>query len=147
LYADCNGGIEPFYALSYKRKNMQTLGDKTELSYINEILLTKLKEKWIYSKQIEDKIIEKGSLKDISELPEEVKRVFETALDIKPKDHVLMQAAFQKWTDNAVSKTVNMSEGANEEDIKKVFELAYESNCKGLTIYRNNSRSEQVLNS
>lgn len=146
LYADCNGGIEPIYALAYKRKNMETLGGKTELSYINEVLLSKLKQKWIYSKQIEDQIIEKGSLSDIKEIPESIKKIFTTALDIKPEDHVLMQAAFQKWTDNAVSKTVNMSEDSNEEDIQRVFELAYESDCKGLTIYRNNSRNEQVLN-
>ncbi|MCK4434479.1 ribonucleotide-diphosphate reductase subunit alpha, partial [Candidatus Bathyarchaeota archaeon] len=87
-----------------------------------------------------------GSVQNIGKVPEDVKRVFVTALDIQPEWHVRMQAAFQKYTDNAVSKTVNLPEDAAIGDVEKVFRLAYRLKCKGITIYRNRSRPEQVLN-
>lgn len=146
LFADCNGGIEPFYALSYKRMNMETLGDDTEMIYTNQILIDELKANWLYNKELEQKIFDTNSIQDIKEIPEKLKKVFVTAKEIDPKDHVLMQAAFQKWTDNAVSKTINMPEDATVEQIIEIFELAYESDCKGLTIYRDKSRDKQVLN-
>lgn len=146
LFADCNGGIEPFYALSYKRMNMETLGDDTEMIYTNQLLIDELKANWLYNKDLEQKIFDNNSIQDIKEIPDELSKVFVTAKEISPKDHVLMQAVFQKWTDNAVSKTINMPEDASVAEIEEIFELAYETDCKGLTIYRDKSRDKQVLN-
>jgi ribonucleoside-diphosphate reductase alpha chain len=91
-------------------------------------------------------IAKKGSIKDIKQIPEDVKRIFVTALDIAPEWHVKMQAAFQKYVDNAVSKTVNLPYDATISDVERIFFLAYELGCKGITVYRNLSRSSQVLN-
>lgn len=146
LFADCNGGIEPFYALSYKRMNMETLGDDTEMIYTNQLLIDELKANWLYNKDLEQKIFDNNSIQDIKEIPDELSKVFVTAKEISPEDHVLMQAVFQKWTDNAVSKTINMPEDASVAEIEEIFELAYETDCKGLTIYRDKSRDKQVLN-
>lgn len=93
------------------------------------------------------KIAERGSVKGLEEVPPDVQRVFVTALDISPEWHVRMQAAFQRFTDNAVSKTVNFPENATTEDVRKVYELAYKEGCKGATIYRYGSRDLQVLRS
>ncbi len=145
LLADCNGGIEPFFALGYIRKNMETLGD-TEIMFVNKLLEQKLKDEWLYDKAIMKEIIAKGTLKDIKKIPERIKKVFVTAFDITPEWHIKAQAAFQKFTDNAVSKTINFPEDATKADIKKAFFLAAESKLKGMTIYRDKSRDQQVLN-
>lgn len=146
LLADVNGGIEPFYALAYVRKNMETLGEDEELIYINNILEKRLKEEWLYSKGLMKKILANGTLQDIKGISEEIKKVFVTSYDIDPRWHIKMQGAFQKYTDNAVSKTINLPENASEEDIKQAFLLSVEEDLKGLTIYRNKSRDKQVLN-
>ena len=92
-----------------------------------------------------EKIAKKGSVQGIKEVPADIRRIFVTALDIRPEWHVRMQAVFQKHTDNAVSKTINLPEDATPDDIKKAFLLAYKLKCKGLTVYRYGSRSRQVL--
>jgi ribonucleoside-diphosphate reductase alpha chain len=92
-----------------------------------------------------ERIAHHGTIHDIDEIPEEVREVFVTAHDITPETHIKMQAAFQKYTDNAVSKTVNFSNTATIDDVEKVYVLAYQSGCKGVTIYRDGSRDEQVL--
>ena len=92
------------------------------------------------------RISEKGTAHNVEGVPEEVQRVFVTAHDVSPEWHVKMQAAFQLHTDNAVSKTVNFEEHASREDIEKTYYLAYKSNLKGITVYRNNSRSFQPMN-
>ena len=104
------------------------------------------KKEGFYSEELMKKIAETGSIKDIKEIPQHVKDVFVTSFDIKPYWHIRMQAAFQRHTHNAVSKTVNFPHEASEEDIKEVYTLAFQTGCKGVTVYRDRSREEQVLN-
>ncbi|PJC46077.1 MAG: ribonucleotide-diphosphate reductase subunit alpha, partial [Candidatus Omnitrophica bacterium CG_4_9_14_0_2_um_filter_43_12] len=91
-------------------------------------------------------IAAKGSIKDVEDVPEKYKRIFVTSHDIAPLWHIRMQAVFQKYTDNAVSKTVNFPHDAAKDDVREVYMLAFKSGCKGVTIYRDKSREEQVLN-
>lgn len=146
LLADVNGGVEPIFALAYVRKNMETLGANTELLIVNSMLEKKLKEEWLYSKELMEKIAEAGTLSGIEQVPEKLQKVFVTSYDIDPVWHIRMQGAFQKFTDNAVSKTINLPESSSAEDIKEIFMLAINEDLKGLTIYRDKSRNEQVLN-
>ena len=106
----------------------------------------KLKNEWLYDKALMKEIIAKGTLKDIKKIPDRIKKIFVTAFDITPEWHIKAQAAFQKFTDNAVSKTINFPENATKADIKKAFFMASESKLKGMTIYRDKSRDQQVLN-
>lgn len=145
LLADCNGGIEPFFALAYVRKNMETMGD-TEMVYVNKYLEQKLKDEWLYDKELMRRIAGTGTLASFDKIPDRVKKVFVSAFDISPEWHIRMQAAFQKYTDNAVSKTINMPEEASVEDVAEAFRLAASLDLKGLTIYRDKSRDQQVLN-
>jgi ribonucleoside-diphosphate reductase alpha chain len=117
----------------------------TKLLEVNPIFEGLSKEKGFYSKELMIKLAKVGSTKNVKEIPEEVKRIFVTALDIEPEWHVRMQAAFQKHVDNAVSKTVNLPEDATIQDVRKIFLLAYKLECKGITVYRYGSKKEQVL--
>ena len=103
------------------------------------------KERGFYSAKLLEEIAKTGSVQTIDGVPEDIKRLFVTALDIEPEWHVRMQAAFQKYTDNAVSKTVNLPSEASVEDVRKVFELACKLKCKGVTVFRYGSKPEQVL--
>ncbi len=141
IIADTTSGIEPLFAVSYYREVM----DKTKLVEVNSLFEETAKEKGFYSEKLMEKIAQEGTLHDIDEIPEDVKRVFVTAHDIAPAWHIRMQAAFQKYTDNAVSKTVNFPNIATQEDVREVYLLAYKMGCKGVTIYRDGSRDEQVL--
>ncbi|MFC2143416.1 adenosylcobalamin-dependent ribonucleoside-diphosphate reductase [Candidatus Aenigmatarchaeota archaeon] len=141
---DVSGGVEPYFALAYYYKGI--LGGSTQLHYVNKHLKEALQEHGIYSEEIMDKICKKGSLKDISEIPEELKRVFVTAMDISAEDHIKMQATFQKNIDNSISKTVNFPQQATKEDVLNGYILAWQLGCKGCTVYRDKSREEQVLN-
>lgn len=140
IIANCSSGIEPVFALAYKRKI--SLGEWLE---IHTLFREYLERNNLYSEDLIQKIIERGSIQEIDEIPEEAKRIFITALDISPEDHLLMQAAFQKYVDNAVSKTVNLKNSATEDDIRKIYFLAYELKLKGVTVYRDKSRTVQVL--
>lgn len=142
IIAGVSSGIEPVFALAFERHVL----DNQRLVEIHPMLEQVLKERGLYSEELMEKILERGTLQGIEEVPEDIKRVFVTAHDISPEWHVKMQAAFQKYTDNAVSKTVNFPQNATREDVKKVYLLAYELDCKGVTIYRDRSREEQVLN-
>ncbi|MCL6500512.1 MAG: adenosylcobalamin-dependent ribonucleoside-diphosphate reductase [Candidatus Pacearchaeota archaeon] len=140
IIAGCSSGIEPLFALAYVREIME----KKRFIEINHDFQMELIKKDLYTEELIRKIASNGSIQKTT-LPQEMKRVYVTALDIAPEWHVKMQAAFQKYTDNAVSKTVNLSENATIEDIKKIFMLAWRLKCKGITIYRYGSKPEQVL--
>ncbi|NLK87076.1 MAG: vitamin B12-dependent ribonucleotide reductase [Clostridiaceae bacterium] len=142
IIAGCSSGIEPIFAISYIRNVM----DNDELIEVNPIFKAASEQGGFYSDDLMRRIAEKGSLAEFDEIPESIKEIFVTAHDISPEWHVKMQASFQKYTDNAVSKTVNLSHDATREDVKAVFELAYSTYCKGVTIYRDGSREMQVLN-
>ncbi|TDA29246.1 MAG: ribonucleotide-diphosphate reductase subunit alpha [Archaeoglobi archaeon] len=141
IIANCSSGIEPVFALAYKRANIL---DGEEFFEVNWIFENVLKERGLYNEKLIEKIAETGSIQKL-DLPEDMKRVFKCALEIAPEWHVRMQAAFQKFTDNAVSKTINLPNSATRLDVEKAFLLAYELKCKGITVYRDGSREEQVL--
>lgn len=142
MIAGASGGIEPLFGLVFSRLIM----DGTELLEVNPVFEKYMKTHGLYTEDLMNKIAKCGSVAHIEELPDEVKRIFVTAHDISPYWHVKMQAAFQQFTDNAVSKTVNFIESAIREDIKKTYILAYKNNLKGITVYRNNSRQFQPMN-
>ena len=142
IIAGCSSGIEPLFAISFMRKVLEG----ARLFEINPLFEIIAKERGFYSAGLLEEIARTGSVQEIQEVPEDIKKVFVTALDIQPEWHVRMQAAFQKHTDNAVSKTVNLPYDATVEDVKKVFLLAYGLRCKGITVYRYGSKPEQVLN-
>lgn len=142
MIAGASGGIEPLFGLVFSRLIM----DGTELLEVNPVFEKYMKTHGLYTEDLMNKIAKCGSVAHIEELPDEVKRIFVTAHDISPYWHVKMQAAFQQFTDNAVSKTVNFIESATREEIKKTYILAYKNNLKGITVYRNNSRQFQPMN-
>ncbi|SMC57596.1 vitamin B12-dependent ribonucleotide reductase [Papillibacter cinnamivorans] len=142
IIAGCSSGIEPIFAYAFVRNVM----DNTELPEVNPVLEEILRKRGLYSGELMRKIADQGSLADIQELPEDIRRVFVCSHDISPESHIRMQAAFQKYTDNAVSKTVNFRHDAAVEEVSKTYLLAYRLGCKGVTIYRDGSRDSQVLN-
>jgi len=144
IIAGCSSGIEPIFAISYVRRNLLDQGD--ELIEVNPIFESLARGQGFYSDDLMKRIAEKGSIKGFEAIPEKVRKIFVTSHDITPEEHVRMQAAFQKYTDNAVSKTVNFAHDATPEDVEKVYRLAYKLGCKGVTIYRDRSRKAQVLN-
>jgi len=141
IIAGCSSGIEPLFAVSYVR----TVMEGTKLIEVNPYFEEVAKEKGFWSRQLMERIAEKGSLQDFQEIPEEVRKVFVTAHDITPLEHIKVQASFQKYVDNAVSKTVNFPHHATPKDVEEVFLLAHKLGCKGVTVYRDGSREEQVL--
>jgi len=141
IIAGCSSGIEPIFAVAFVRNVMEG----TRLLEIQPTFEKVAREKGFYSRDLMLKIAKTGSIQNIGEIPKEVRRVFVTALDIAPEWHVKMQAAFQKYVDNAVSKTVNLPPDATVEDVRKIYWLAYKLKCKGITIYRYGSKKEQVL--
>ena len=144
IIAKCSSGIEPLFALAFQRRH-DVFDDKV-YTEINEQLLNDLFENYgdISNFMISD-IKENGSIQHIDDMPDAIKKVYVTAHDISPEWHIKMQAAFQKHTDNAVSKTINFPSSATKEDVAKAFMLAYELGCKGITVYRDGSRDNQVL--
>jgi len=141
IIAGCSSGIEPIFAISFIRN---VLGG-TRLFETNTLFEIMAKEEGFYNAKLLEEIAETGSVQKIDGVPEDIKRLFVTALDIQPEWHVKMQAAFQKHTDNAVSKTVNIPYHASVEDVRKVYELAWKLKCKGVTVFRYGSKPEQVL--
>ncbi|MGA7828404.1 MAG: vitamin B12-dependent ribonucleotide reductase [Geobacteraceae bacterium] len=141
IIANSSSGVEPLFAVSYVRQVL----DNNILVEVNPHFEKVARERGFYSQELMQRIAEHGTIHDMDEIPEDVRRVFVTAHDITPEVHIDMQAAFQRHTDNAVSKTVNFSNDATYEDVEKVFMLAYKLDCKGVTIYRDGSRDMQVL--
>ncbi|MGN0709974.1 MAG: vitamin B12-dependent ribonucleotide reductase [Anaerovoracaceae bacterium] len=141
MIAGCSSGIEPIFSYAFKRHIL----DGRTLTETNPILAEELKKEGLYTDDILEQIVEHGSLQNISQIPESIKNVFVTAHDISYYGHIKMQAAFQEFTDNAVSKTVNFRKEATRDDIADVYKLAYKTGCKGVTVYRDGSRDTQVL--
>jgi len=141
IIASCSSGIEPIFAVSYIRNVMEG----TRLLEVNPFFERIAMRRNFYSRELMMKIARKGSIQELGEIPSDIRDIFVTALDIEPEWHVRMQAAFQRYTDNAVSKTVNLPFNATPNDIKKIFMLAYKLKCKGITVYRYGSKEKQVL--
>jgi len=143
MMAGASSGIEPHFALAYFRKSM----GQYNLPEVNADLVKAIKHvNGLYSTELMDQIATSGSVKNIALIPDKIRQTFVTAMDIDPVTHVQMLAAFQKYTDNAVSKTINLPSDASVEDVMNVYMLAAELKCKGITVYRDKSRGEQVLN-
>ncbi len=141
IIAGCSSGIEPIFAVAFVRNVMEG----TRLLEVQPTFERVARERGFYSRDLMLRIAKTGSIQDLEEIPREVRRVFVTALDIAPEWHVRMQAAFQKYVDNAVSKTVNLQPDATVDDVRRVYWMAYDLKCKGITVYRYGSREEQVL--
>jgi ribonucleoside-diphosphate reductase alpha chain len=141
IMANCSSGVEPLFAVSYVR----TVMDNDRLIEVNPIFEDIAVKQGFYSRELMQLIADHGSVDGIDEVPADVQRIFRTAHDISPEWHILMQAAFQKNTDNAVSKTVNFANEATVEDVRHVYDLAYQLGVKGVTIYRDGSKEGQVL--
>lgn len=141
IIAGCSSGIEPNFALCFTKNIL----DGEKLTTINPVFEKALHDIGLDTKEIMAEIAEKGSIANINSLPENMRNIFVTAMDIKPVDHLNMQAAFQKFTDNAVSKTVNLPNSATKDDIREIYKLAWEKGCKGVTVYRDGCKSSQVL--
>lgn len=138
LIAGCSSGIEPVFALAYRHTYLGS-------SVVTPVFERIAREQGFYSDELARRVLEAGSVQHLDEVPERLRKVFKTAHEIAPEWHVRIQAAFQKYTDNAVSKTINLPHEATREDVKKAYLLAYELGCKGITVFRDKSREEQVL--
>ena len=141
IIAGCSSGIEPLFALAYTRRMLST----KEVSELNYDLLNSLRKAGLNKKNIIRKIAKQGSLQGIEEIPDYIRKLFVTALEIIPEEHLAVQAAFQKHTDNAVSKTINLPQDTAVKEVEKIFLAAHHLGCKGLTVYRYGSKEKQVL--
>ena len=143
IIAGCSSGIEPLFALSYRRRKVLDDDEMLEVDpYFEEVA----RREGFFSDDLLRRVADEGSVRHIDEVPEPWRSLFATAHDITPEWHIRLQSAFQVATDNAVSKTVNFPNHATVDDVEKVYQLAFRSGCKGVTIYRDGSREEQVLN-
>ncbi|MBM3148036.1 MAG: TSCPD domain-containing protein, partial [Actinobacteria bacterium] len=143
IIGGCSSGIEPLFAVSYVRRKVL---DDDEMLEVHPYFEEVAKREGFYSEALMKRIADEGTVAHIDEIPEKWRRVFVTAHDITPDWHIKLQAAFQRHTDNAVSKTVNFPHQATADDVESVYRMAYRMGCKGVTIYRDGSREEQVLN-
>jgi ribonucleoside-diphosphate reductase alpha chain len=141
IIAGCSSGIEPLFAISFMRNVLSG----TRLFETNPLFEIAAKERGFYSAGLLEEIARTGSVQNVTGVPDDIRKLFITALDIEPEWHVRMQAVFQKYTDNAVSKTVNLPNNATVEDVRKIYDLAWKLKCKGVTVFRYGSKPEQVL--
>ncbi len=139
IFAGCSSGIEPLFAVAFMRNQAGAM-----MPDVNPDFVRIAREGGWYSEELMERIAEEGHI-HFDEVPDDVQRVFVTAHDIQPEWHVRMQAAFQEFTDSAISKTTNFAHEATEEDVREIYELAFELGCKGVTVYRDGSRPMQVL--
>ncbi len=142
IIAGTSSGIEPIFAVAHIKRIL----DGESLPEMNPLFIKIAKKEGFYSKALVKEIVKTGSVQSADAVPDHVKRLFMTSHDIAPEWHIKIQSVFQKYTDNAVSKTVNFPAHATKEDVEKVYLLAYKNGCKGVTIYRYGSRAQQVLN-
>ena len=142
IIAGTSSGIEPLFALSFYREVMDSL----RLIEVNNTLQKRFKEEGIYSESLIKKIAQRGSIQQLDEIPKHFRNTFKTAFDIPPEWHIKMQAVFQRYCDNAVSKTINLPSDASPEEVKKSLLTAHQLKCKGITIYRYGTKKTQVLN-
>lgn len=143
ILANTSGGIEPLFAIAYRHI---VKSENRSLTFVNPLFEKTAREGGFYSQGMMDKVVSHGTVREIEEIPEGVRKVFGTAHEITPEWHVRMQAAFQKFTDNGVSKTINLPNEATVDDVKKAYMLAWETGCRGITVFRDGCKSEQVLN-
>jgi ribonucleoside-diphosphate reductase alpha chain len=141
LIANCSSGIEPLFAIQYTRRALEDMEFQ-----ITDPLFVELGEKeGFMSQKLIESLVEGGSLQDLTDVPQRMKELFITTFEISPVSHIKIQAAFQAYTDNAVSKTINFPRDATREEVKEAFLMAYRERCKGITIYRSGSKTKQVL--
>jgi len=145
IIANCSSGIEPLFALTYTRKNILDV-DNTELVEVNQLFAATAKKGKFYNQALMKQISETGGIDGLAGVPKDIKEVFKVSHEIGWEWHVKMQAAWQKYIDAAVSKTINLSHEATPDDIRDAYLLAYETDCKGITVYRDGSKTKQVLN-
>jgi ribonucleoside-diphosphate reductase alpha chain len=141
IIAGCSSGIEPLFAVSFIRNVLSG----TELFEINSMFEKTAKDRGIYTKKMLSEVARRGSLRGVKGIPEEMKRVFVTAFDVTPEKHLKIQATFQRYTDNSVSKTINLPHRASTRDVKNIYMMAHRLKCKGITVYRYGSKEKQVL--
>jgi ribonucleoside-diphosphate reductase alpha chain len=141
MISECSSGIEPFFSLAY----IKTVLGGESLLYVNPYFEDAAKKLGFYSKDLMEEVAAARSIKHFEKIPETVRRIFDTTFDVKPLQHLKIQAAFQKFVDNAVSKTINLPNDSKTEDVAEVYREAYYLGLKGLTVYRDGSREEQVI--
>ncbi|MBN2180827.1 MAG: adenosylcobalamin-dependent ribonucleoside-diphosphate reductase [Sedimentisphaerales bacterium] len=141
IIADCSAGIEPLYSLVFYRQIL----DGEKILQVNPVFRQIAESRGFYSEKLENEILKTGSIQKIADIPADVREVFKCAYDISPEWHIRMQAAFQRHCDAAVSKTINLSERASAAVVDNAYKLAYELGCKGVTIYRRHSRSDEPM--
>lgn len=145
IIANASSGIEPIFAIAYQHIVKDKSLNRT-LTFVNPKFVKIAKERGFWSEKIEKIVSEKGHIRDVDEIPQDVKRIFGTAHEVHHDWHIKMQAAFQKYTENAVSKTINMRNSVTREDIKKAYILAWKTGCNGITVFRDGCKDAQVLN-
>lgn len=141
IIAGCSGGLEPLFAVAFSRLQL----NNTNMVEVNPVFEKIAKERGFYSKELMEKIMHEGSIQKISEIPDDVKAVFRVASDISPEYHCKMLAAFQKYTCNSCSKTINFSNNATVKNIEEVYIKAFDMGCKSVSVYRDGCRPNQVL--
>ncbi len=146
IIADCSSGIEPVFALAYIHRAKTRGNEMRTLTIANHTFESIAKREGFYSQQLTDDVMKQGSVVGLSDVPELWQRVFVTAPEIEPLWHVKMQSAYQKFTDNGVSKTINLPNSATIEDVKQAYLMAWETGCNGITVYRDGSKGAQTLN-
>ena len=140
IIADCSSGIEPVFKIAFKRLVLDT-----ELFDVNKYFVRMAKARGFYSDELMQEVVRRGSLKGVRGVPADMKELFRTAHEIAPEDHIEVQAAFQKYTDNAVSKTINLPKNSSKEDVAKAYLLAYDKGCKGITVFRYGTKKKGTL--